>query len=104
MLKNFLLILIIILYMWRAMVFSGFASLAKSRWWLLVSALGAWQKLHLTPRAALNASIVLSRSSWLMSFGRTLRFLFGGLSSAGRMADIPITIRAAKMATTANFL
>lgn len=53
--KNFLLIFAVIRNMWRAAVFSGFASLAKSI--LLVCSLRTWQKFQRIPSDSAQTSM-----------------------------------------------
>ncbi len=72
------------------------------RWCEVLSAAGAWQKLHFTPNAVFHSSMTLCSSSPLIFFGRTLRFL--GPSSGGLVAAIPTTINAKSAATMMNFL
>ena len=87
----------------RAIFFSGLSSLAKSGRWTVLSFEGAWQNPHFTPSDSLKLSITLSRSSMLISFGSTFRFL-KWRSSGGLVAAMPASIKTLTKIPAINFL
>src|SRR5204862_5011426 len=81
--KNFLLIFTVIFIISLAQPFSSLASLAKSGCFWAVSLDGAWQKSQCTPSAWLKLRMIAINLSWLIFFGRILRFLKPGSSTGG---------------------